>query len=70
MLFLLLPWYPDVQPFARLCREEGLTSLVDGYGFVSFVSGNKGFEPVGQLDETELARVVGAVKGVAHPHLA
>jgi len=40
------------------------------YGFVLFASGDEGFEPIGQLDEPELARVLRAVKGIAHPHLS
>src|SRR6266704_1489138 len=40
------------------------------YGFVLFVSGDERFEPIGQLDEPELARVFRAVKGIAHPHLS
>jgi len=37
-------------------------SLSTSYGFVSFVLGDERFEPVGQLNEPELARVLGAVE--------
>ena len=40
------------------------------YGFVSFVSYDERFKTVSQLDEPELVRVLGAVKGVVSDDLA
>ena len=35
-----------------------------------FASGDHRFEPVGQLHEFELPRLLGTVEGIAHAHLA
>lgn len=61
------PAQPGEMPFTAWSGDRGLTL---SRSVCRRLSGDNGFEPVGQLNEFQLARLVGAVKGIADDDLA